>query len=96
MWDKDLILLFGGSIAVLLTVRLTGAFSAWVKHRASGTPDLRAMRQRIDEIGAAVETIAVEVERISEAQRFTAQLLAGRAGAPDATERPRVGPPPTA
>ncbi|HVZ50112.1 MAG TPA: hypothetical protein VG916_15120 [Gemmatimonadaceae bacterium] len=77
-WDPDLILIMGGAIAIVLTVRLTGAFTEWVKSRSADPPDLRAMRQRMDEIGNAVDTIALEVERIAEAQRFSTQLLAGR------------------
>jgi len=77
-WDPDLIVIFGGIVAVVLVVGVTRAFTTWMKGRTADPPDLRAMRERIDEIGAAVDTIAVEVERISESQRFSAQLLAGR------------------
>jgi hypothetical protein len=36
---------------------------------------------RLERIEQAVEAIAIEVERISEGQRFAAKLLAGREGA---------------
>jgi hypothetical protein len=42
------------------------------------SPVLEAMEQRLARIEAAVDTIAVEVERISEAQRFAARLAAER------------------
>ena len=42
---------------------------------------------RLDRIEHAVEAIAVEVERISEGQRFTTKLLAERTAA-DASSRP--------
>jgi hypothetical protein len=42
---------------------------------------------RLDRIEHAVEAIAVEVERISEGQRFTTKLLAERTAA-DAASRP--------
>jgi hypothetical protein len=42
---------------------------------------------RLDRIEHAVEAIAVEVERISEGQRFTTKLLAERTAA-DASPRP--------
>jgi len=37
------------------------------------------LAQRLDAIEQAIETVAVEVERISEGQRFTSKLLAERA-----------------
>ncbi len=42
-----------------------------------GSPE---MTSRLERIEHAVDSIAIEVERISEAQRFTARLQAGRAG----------------
>ena len=44
--------------------------------------------QRIERIEQIVETMAIEVERISEAQRFTTKLLVERK--PDETPMPRV------
>ena len=38
------------------------------------------MASRLERIEQTVDSIAIEVERISEAQRFTARLEAGRAG----------------
>jgi hypothetical protein len=40
------------------------------------------LSQRLDRIENAVETTALEVERIAEANRFMAKLLAERAAAP--------------
>lgn len=88
--DPDLVVIFGGAVAIVFTVGLMRALGAWAKARSANPPDLRAMRQRIDEIATAVDTIAIEVERISESQRFSAQLLAGRAESPAAVERSRV------
>ena len=45
---------------------------------------------RFDRLQQAVEAMAVEVERISEAQRFTAKLLAERTPPAVAAERPRA------
>lgn len=55
---------------------------AWVKIRTSrnswgeATPGIEKRLERMEQ---AIESVAVEVERISEAQRFTAKLLADRA-----------------
>jgi hypothetical protein len=37
----------------------------------------------------AIDSIAVEVERISEGQRFTTRLLSDRIAAPPPTDEPR-------
>lgn len=48
-----------------------------------GTPVLQDAQaaERLARIEAAVESIAIEVERISEAQRFTTKLLSERSSA---------------
>jgi hypothetical protein len=38
---------------------------------------------RLERMEQAIDSIAVEVERISEGQRFTTKLLAERSGAPE-------------
>lgn len=45
--------------------------------------------ERLDRLEQAVDSIAVEVERIAEGQRFAAKLLVERLGARDAIETPR-------
>ncbi len=41
-----------------------------------GLPNLLEFEQRFDQLQQSVDAIAVEVERIAEAQRFSAKLLA--------------------
>ena len=48
-------------------------------HRTELSPELAA---RLDRMEHAMDAIAVEVERISEAQRFTTKLLAERSATP--------------
>ncbi len=43
---------------------------------------------RLERIENAVDSIAIEVERISEGQRFAAKLLAERVGGPATLQRP--------
>jgi hypothetical protein len=45
---------------------------------------------RLERMEQAIDSIAVEVERISEGQRFTTKLLSERSGAPVAVD---VSPP---
>lgn len=40
-----------------------------------GSPELKQIEERLNRIEQAVDAIAVEAERISEAQRFTTKLL---------------------
>ncbi len=51
---------------------------------AASSPDVIARLERIEQ---AVETVAVEVERIAEAQRFSAKLLAEQRNALPRSER---------
>ena len=48
------------------------------RRRAPNEGELEAMRESLSRIEQAVETTAIEVERIAEAQRFTSKLLAER------------------
>jgi hypothetical protein len=48
---------------------------------APAAPSLAKIEERLGRLEAGVDAIAVEVERISEGQRFTTKLLAERSGA---------------
>ena len=74
----------GFFVAAVATVK---AFSNVLIARAQaklGAPD-PLLDQRLARIEQAVDAIAVEVERISEGQRFTTRLLSDRGA-----ERPRL------
>jgi hypothetical protein len=65
----------------------------WKRASAPSRPALvdQAAQQRLDQLQQAVDTIAVEVERISEGQRFVTKLLSDRAAlGPGAAEAVRV------
>jgi hypothetical protein len=79
----------------------TGLLAAWIKRK---TPKnlavsrelldrLEGITARLERLDNAVDTISVEVERISENQRFTTKLLSERTPAPTPAlnEKPRVG-----
>jgi hypothetical protein len=57
---------------------------------AVATPALAKIEDRLARLEAGVDSIAVEVERISEGQRFTTKLLAERSSDP-AGPRPPAG-----
>ena len=48
------------------------------------------VRQQLEQLSSSVDAIAIEVERISEGQRFTTKLLTERQGQP-ATLNPGAG-----
>ena len=62
---------------------------AWARRIERGTgggssPDVIARLERMEQ---AIDAIAVEIERVSEGQRFTTKLLSERTGTPAAPER---------
>ena len=86
------LILFGAAGGIAL---LTGLVSAWLgayvgARRAARKTLLEAIaaqppqinEARLNQLIDAVDAIALEVERISEAQRFTARLLAERQAPP--------------
>ena len=66
-------------VAVSLGSPLVRAFTRWLDRRSEVARPSDDVVQRLAAIEQAVELVAVEVERISEGQRFTAKLLADRA-----------------
>lgn len=78
---EDLIVAIGGLALTAYIFR--GIFSLIARHiDARARPGLSSeTEQRLARIEQAVDSIAVEVERISEGQRFTTRLLAERAPA---------------
>jgi hypothetical protein len=75
-------------LAVLMPLSIGVARRFW---RRGSTPDNRAadptLTPRLDRLEQAVDTIAIEIERVSEGQRFITKILAERpATAPAASE----------
>ena len=76
---------------------LTGVIITFLKRRGRALPSdltgrLDDIANRLNRLDTSIDTIAVEVERISEAQRFTAKVLADRSGGSALSERSRSGP----
>lgn len=73
---------FAMVVSIVLGVPLVRARIKERERQSMGMlPDAQSA-ERLARIEAAVESIAVEVERISEAQRFTTKLLAERSSPP--------------
>jgi len=69
---------------VSLVVVVGGVLYAWITghYRTRGVArgeDLARIEERLARIEQAIDAVAVETERISEGQRFTAKLLGERA-----------------
>ena len=64
------------------TIIIVTSLVIWWSRKRQQTalpPDsLRRIESRLSEVQQALDTVAVEVERISEAQRFTTKLLSER------------------
>ena len=71
-------------------------FIKWRRGKASPPPELMArlneISDRLARLENSTDATALEVERISEAQRFTAKVLAERNSAPKVPERKSVTP----
>lgn len=68
-----------GSLAAITTWMVRGIKK---KPAARELPNVHLIEQRFDQLQQAVDAIAVEVERIAEAQRFSAKLLSEKRDTP--------------
>jgi hypothetical protein len=59
-----------------------------LKHERRVPGSVDGLSERLERIELAVETTALEVERISEGNRFMAKLLADRSAPPQSATRP--------
>ena len=86
---KEIMTIASGGFILMLPLVLVFARRLWIRSvpRPSLDPEESPRLQRMEQ---AIESIALEVERIGEAQRFTTKLLADRQ--PDAAARLSVLP----
>lgn len=74
------------SFAVVMTVigtfiaSMVGVYmgAKWISHRLKPRPLTPIDDERFARLEQAVDTMAIEIERMTEAQRFTAKLLSER------------------
>jgi hypothetical protein len=84
---------FGGFL-LMLPIVLAFARRIWMRSgRHASVVDIDDS-PRLQRIEQAIESIAIEVERIGEAQRFTTKLLGERAADPIAARLPQAAPVP--
>lgn len=70
----------GGATLVLIVVGwpLARAFARWLDRRGHAAQFTGAVETRLEAMERNIDTVAVELERVSEGQRFTAKLLEQR------------------
>lgn len=75
-----------GVVAIVIIVAVAGTMSGALKmwlnrpsRAALPQPDLNEIREGLGQLQQAVDAIAIEVERLSEGQRFTTRLLSEHA-----------------
>jgi len=81
MFDPILIpIIFVSSIPVIaIGVPIARAFARRLERAPSASTIPREVTARLERMEQAIDTIAVEIERVSEGQRFTTKLLTERA-----------------
>ena len=84
--DPDLIVILSSVTVMVTVVSIARLVGRWIDRRAQ-LPRADESDDRLARIEQAVDAISIEVERISEGQRFTTRLLAEKNGAkaPDVT-----------
>jgi hypothetical protein len=75
--DEDVVTTIGGLFTVFVLAPLAFAFARriWKRTTAPPRPALGESTQRLERIEQAIEAVAIEVERISEGQRFVTRVL---------------------
>ena len=78
------VLQFAGVMATIAIVTV-GSYASikatnriWGKDKHATPRELDDLRERLEQLQQSMDSVAVEVERISEGQRFTTKLLAER------------------
>lgn len=82
--DMDLVVIGTVIFATSVGFPLARAIARRIEQRGLSSNDAARLHERLEAIEMAVDAIAVEVERISEAQRFTTKLLSGQSGSESA------------
>jgi hypothetical protein len=65
-----------GLVIMVLGFPVVRLITKWLEPRPVPPKELSSINGRLERIETAVDSIAIEVERISEAQRFSARLQA--------------------
>ena len=81
MWDAGILVpiaLFVCGAATAIFVPVTRAYARRMDRESSSSGASHDLTSRLERMEQAIDSIAIEVERISENQRFATKLLADR------------------
>jgi len=84
------IVLFATAPIMAIGIPIARAYARKIEKGAASERVPSDVSARLERMEQAIDSIAVEVERISEGQRFTTKLLSERSGAPVAGD---ISPP---
>jgi hypothetical protein len=77
--NKVMIVVAVGSTMAIIARTVAAAIVRYAEiHRREVGVDAQSIRERLERIEIAVDTIAIEIERLGEHQRFNAQLALNR------------------
>jgi hypothetical protein len=82
---------FATGIVFAIGIPLTKAYSRKIEAAAKNPGLPPEVASRLERMEQAIDTIAVEVERITEGQRFTTKLLSEGKGAAEPRQIPPAG-----
>jgi hypothetical protein len=85
---------FATAIIFGLGIPLVRAYSRKMDAQSKFPQVPLEVSQRLERMEQAIEAVAIEVERISEGQRFTTRLLSEGRGAPEQRQGALTGSPP--
>ena len=94
MWDAGILVpiaLFVCGAATAIFVPLTRAYARRMDREVTQGGMPHELTSRLERMEQAIDSIAIEVERISEGQRFTTKLLSERASASELPSRANGG-----
>jgi hypothetical protein len=74
---------FAGLIGIIMAFPIGRAIARFIDRRGTAPRVPADVTDRLAAIEQAIDSVAVEVERMSEANRYTTKLLVERGGAPD-------------
>ena len=80
--DYDLVTIFGGILLTTVGYQIARAFRHKVEAGTTRGPADQELKAQIEQLQLSIDSVAVEVERIAEAQRFSTRLLAEKTGLP--------------
>ncbi len=76
-----------GLIGIIMAFPIGRAIARWIDRRGTVSKAPDDVARRLDAIEQSIDTVAIEMEKMSEANRFTTRLLTERVNAPDFSAR---------